>query len=89
MYRNLSRRVEAAAPVIERGLRERLWDILDVTLRDERQAWTMLPDGRYRQVTPPPDAVGPEGVGTHAALMESTRRRVAAPSALNRDDGAR
>jgi polyphosphate kinase len=89
MYRNLSRRVEAAAPVTERGLRERLWDILDVTLRDGRQAWTMLPDGRYRQLTPPADAVGPEGLGTHAALMEATRRRVAAPSALNRDDAGR
>ncbi len=41
MFRNLSRRVEAAVPVKERGMRERLWEVLDACLRDERQAWDM------------------------------------------------
>jgi polyphosphate kinase len=75
MYRNLSRRVEAAVPVDNRQLRERLWEILDVNLRDRRQAWEMQPDGSYRQTEPSPDASGPEGVGSHAWLMEIARRR--------------
>lgn len=82
MYRNLSRRVEAATPVAERALRERLWEILDVSLRDQRQSWIMQPDGRYLQSQPASEGSGPAVVGTHAALMESTRRRVAAPRAL-------
>jgi len=75
MYRNLSRRVEAAAPVKNRLLRERLWEILDVNLRDSRQAWEMQSDGRYRQREPSADATGPEALGTHAWLMETARRR--------------
>ena len=81
MYRNLSRRVEAAVPIADRALKERLWEILDVNLRDRRQAWTMLPDGRYEQLQPEPGATGPEGVGTHAAMMDIVRRRFAAPIA--------
>ncbi len=51
MYRNLSRRVEVATPV-EGALRDRLWEILDVNLRDSLQAWLMQPDGSYRQSAP-------------------------------------
>ena len=47
MFRNLSRRVEAAAPVEDRAARERLWEILDICLQDRRQAWSMQPDGSY------------------------------------------
>jgi len=75
MYRNLSRRVEAAAPVDNRQLRERLWEILDVNLRDRRQAWEMSSDGRYTKLRPDKDATGPEAVGSHAWLMETARRR--------------
>jgi polyphosphate kinase len=82
MYRNLSRRVEAAAPVADRGHRQRLWDILDVGLRDRRSAWVMCADGTYEQLQPQPDGEGPETIGSHAALIETTRRRFAAPAAL-------
>ncbi len=41
MDRNLSRRVEAVAPVENRHLRERLWEALQVQLADERNAWQM------------------------------------------------
>jgi polyphosphate kinase len=75
MYRNLSRRVEAAAPVNNRQLRERLWEILDVNLRDHRQAWEMGSNGRYSTVRPAKDATGLEAVGSHAWLMETARRR--------------
>ena len=78
MYRNLSQRVEAATPVGDRSLRERLWEILQTCLRDRRQAWIMQPDGSYRQERP--DGVqGPGAVGTHAWLMELTHRRATNP----------
>jgi len=78
MYRNLTRRVEAAAPVDNRMLRARLWEILDVNLRDRRQAWRMQSDGRYVKVPPSEDALGPEALGSHAWLMETARRRTGA-----------
>ena len=31
-------------------LRERLWEILQVQLEDQRNAWQMQPDGTYRQL---------------------------------------
>ncbi|HEX7310795.1 MAG TPA: polyphosphate kinase 1 [Gaiellaceae bacterium] len=74
MHRNLSERVEAAAPIVERRLRARLWEILQVCLSDRRSAWLMQPDGSYRQLQPDPDsAVGSEG--THETLMRLARAR--------------
>jgi polyphosphate kinase len=77
MRRNLSERVEAAAPVEAAPLRARLWEILDVMLRDHRQAWDMRPDGSYVQRKPAEGATGPEAVGTQQTLMDLTRRRQA------------
>jgi polyphosphate kinase len=76
MYRNLSQRVEAATPIQDRPLRERLWEILQACLQDRRQAWIMQPDGSYRQERPD-DGEGVSAAGTHAWLMELTRRRAA------------
>ena len=74
MHRNLSERVEAAVPILERRLRGRLWEILQVCLSDRRSAWLMQPDGGYRQLQPNPDsAVGSEG--THETLMRLARAR--------------
>jgi polyphosphate kinase len=74
MHRNLSERVEAAVPILERRLRARLWEILQVCLSDRRSAWLMQPDGSYRQLQPDPDsAVGSEG--THETLMRLARAR--------------
>jgi polyphosphate kinase len=78
MLRNLSRRVEAATPVEDRPLRERLWDILQASLADQRQAWDMQSDGTYRQARPGEDATGPAAVGTHAWLMEMASHRTPA-----------
>ena len=47
--------------------KEKLWDVLDLCLKDRRQAWTLQSDGRY--VRPGPC----EGAGTHATLMEKAR----------------
>lgn len=78
MYRNLSRRVEAAAPIEQRELRARLWEILEICLQDERQAWVMQPDGGDVQLVPGPGAAGPAALGTHAWMIDLARRRSAA-----------
>ncbi|NMQ20551.1 polyphosphate kinase 1 [Candidatus Competibacter phosphatis] len=77
MFRNLSRRVEAAAPVEDRAARERLWEILDICLQDRRQAWSMQPDGSYVRSQSTEEGTGPAVLGTHAWLMDLTRRRAA------------
>jgi polyphosphate kinase len=82
MHRNLSNRVEAAAPIRTRSLRARLWEILQVTLADRRNAWEMQPNGSYVQLFPGDD--DPTEEGTHATLM----RLALARHGLHRDDGA-
>lgn len=52
MPRNLDRRVEAVLPVEDGALKPELKAILDLCLRDNRQAWDMQPDGTYRQRQP-------------------------------------
>ena len=66
MERNLHQRVEVAAPIEDRPLRERCWQVLQAMLQDERQAWDMRPDGGYTQRRPS----DPETqIGTHRLLM--------------------
>ena len=68
MHRNLSERVETAVPILERRLRARLWEILDISLVDRHNAWEMQPDGSYAQLFPDEeDGIGADG--THAAMM--------------------
>jgi polyphosphate kinase len=79
MYRNLSKRVEVVTPILACEAKEKLWEILDVCLRDHRQAWVLNPDGTYSQLNLK-QAVGvrsdgPEMLGTHAFLMELARHR--------------
>ena len=50
MQRNLDRRVEAVAPVSDRNLRERLSQILEMSLADDVLAWELCSDGRWRRV---------------------------------------
>ena len=75
MFRNLSHRVEVVAPVFDRPARERLWEILQISLADQRQAWTLGDDAEYTHLRPGSEGTGPESVGTHQALMDLTRRR--------------
>jgi polyphosphate kinase len=75
MYRNLSKRVEVVTPVADSGAKARLWEILDICLRDRRQAWVLDDKGAYHQLHPDDAAGGPEARGTHEVLMELTRRR--------------
>ena len=75
MYRNLSQRIEVVTPVFAAGPKQRLWEILDICLRDRREAWVLEPDGHYEQLRAPEGATGPEARGTHATLMDLTRSR--------------
>jgi polyphosphate kinase len=75
MFRNLSRRVEVVTPVTAPGPKQRLWEILDICWRDQRQAWSLDSDGRYTQLRSERSGEEPEAVGTHLTLMELTRRR--------------
>lgn len=52
MARNLDRRVECVTPVDDPRLRQRLEALLSIYLADNRRAWTLEPDGRYRQRQP-------------------------------------
>jgi polyphosphate kinase len=76
MYRNLSKRIEVIAPVLSPGPRAKLWEILDICLRDQRQAWTLSPDGSYSQLQPKDNSEGQEQTGTQETLMELTRSRI-------------
>jgi polyphosphate kinase len=76
MDRNLSRRVEAVAPVENRHLREQLWEVLQVHLADQRNAWLMQPDGSYVQQRPNSRAPRVAREGSHVTLMKRTRTRL-------------
>jgi len=75
MYRNLSKRVEVVTPVLAKEGKVKLWEILDIVLRDRRQAWMLCEDGTYSRLEVGDAKDGPEALGTHATLMGLTRRR--------------
>jgi polyphosphate kinase len=75
MYRNLSKRVEVVTPVLAKEAKEKLWEILDIILRDRRQAWTLNAKGTYSRLQPGDCTEGPEAFGTQATLMDLARRR--------------
>ena len=77
MHRNLSKRIEVITPVRTDGPKEKLWQILDICLRDQRQAWVLGQDGSYVQLRPGTDAIGPEMLGTQQTLIQLTRERAA------------
>ena len=55
--------------------RRALWEVLDICLRDRRQAWVLSEDGMYTQLRPDEGTDGPEACGTHEALMELATKR--------------
>lgn len=68
MYRNLHARVESIVPIWERSLKEKLWEILQLTLKDRRQTWDMNSEGAYTQrVSNDP--------GLHETLIQLTKTR--------------
>ena len=64
MPRNLERRVEAVVPVHDPRLRAKLRSLIEVWLRDDRQAWTLWADGTWTQQRP-----GPIARGSHDVLL--------------------
>lgn len=73
--RNLDRRVEAIAPIIEPRIQQELQELLEIMLADNRQAWELQPDGSYRQRHPKD---GEPERGTHAVLMARTLKELQA-----------
>ncbi len=69
MHRNLESRVEAITPIEERALRADLWRILQIQMRDQRQAWEMKADGTYVHRTPSPGADSADTLGSHETMM--------------------
>ena len=68
MYRNLHARVECVVPILDRSLREKIWDILQAHLKDQRQTWDMNSNGDYIL------RKGSE-VGVQSYLMTSTKQK--------------
>lgn len=50
MPRNLERRVEILFPILNPELKEKVWHVLDVQLRDTMKAQILQPDGTYDKV---------------------------------------
>ena len=68
MPRNFDRRVEVVTPVANPHFQERLQQVLEVCLADNRQAWDLQPDGSYIQRQP-----GEEGErATHQILLHNS-----------------
>jgi polyphosphate kinase len=76
MFRNLSKRIEVVTPVKASAAKEKLWEVLDICLRDRRQAWVLDSEGNYRQLQPEGNDDGPESAGTHQTLMHLTEERI-------------
>jgi polyphosphate kinase len=70
MPRNLNRRIEAVAPVLEPGHRQAILGLFDLLWEDNRQAWELAADGSYTQRHP---AEGEPDRGSHARLIELAR----------------
>ncbi len=75
MSRNLSLRVESAAPVHDRAARARLHHILEVSMHDQYRAWTLGRDGTYERLTVPPGAApnSSEALGTFVSLCRDVK----------------
>jgi polyphosphate kinase len=70
MPRNLDRRIEAVAPILDPAHRHALRELFRLMWRDNRQAWELSPDGTYQQRQPP---TAEEEWATHRALIEGRR----------------
>ena len=69
MSRNLNRRVEALVRLDDPRTQQRVREILNVVLNDDRLAWTLAGDGVWTKRR------GPAAVDTHARLQQLARGR--------------
>jgi polyphosphate kinase len=68
MYRNLHARVEAVVPILDRSAKEKIWDLLQAYIKDQRQTWDMKSDGSYTRRKG-------EDIGVHQILMTQAKQR--------------
>jgi polyphosphate kinase len=76
MHRNLSNRIEVVTPIYAPSSKQKLWEALDVFLRDARQAWVLDSAGRYTRLRPGAEANGSETQGSHQTLMRLAGERL-------------
>ncbi|MEM8706763.1 MAG: polyphosphate kinase 1 [Actinomycetota bacterium] len=69
MSRNLNRRVEALVRLDDPRSQQRVGEVLDVLLNDDRLAWTLAADGVWTKRR------GPAAIDTHARLQQLARAR--------------
>jgi len=74
MERNLDRRVEALTPVADNESQARLRTIIEVMLADDRRAWQLGSDDRWRRIEE--IVAEPRGVDTFETLMSVARAAV-------------
>lgn len=74
MPRNLDRRVEAVTPIEEKAIAQKLYDVMELMLKDNRQSWELQPDGQYEQRQPAEDE---EIISSQVILMEQALESVA------------
>jgi polyphosphate kinase len=77
MERNLDRRIEALAPVVDPVLQDRLRQVLDVMLADDRRAWVLGADGEWRKAEALIEHSA--GVDTFEQLLAITRASLEPP----------
>ena len=71
MPRNLDHRIEVVAPVEDRRAREEIASVFDVLMADNRNGWTLQPDGSWTRI----EANGDRPRGTHTVLMRRAQVR--------------
>ena len=71
MERNLDRRVEALTPVLDAESQARLRKIIEVMLADDRRAWQLGDDDRWRRVEE--TTTEPRGIDTFETFMNLAR----------------
>jgi polyphosphate kinase len=72
MPRNMDRRVETVVPIDDMSLHARIRQVLDTCLADNRQAWLLDADGRWRQVAGADAPV----ISTHERLVQESWGRL-------------
>ncbi len=92
MHRNLLARIEAVTPIAPMAMRERLWEILQIMLADQRSAWDMQPDGSYIQRMPvaieaAPSVSATSVIGENGELNSSPITATSVASAITTTGG--
>lgn len=78
MPRNFRRRVEVMFPILDEELKSRLKrDILEVMAADNKKAWLLQPDGRYRRIEAPKTAAP---IRSQMVFISQAKARAQAPS---------